>query len=173
MKEAELGAQNYPPIPAGKDLPDVYYIILDTYARDDVLKQEYGFDNSTFLEALQQMGFYIGECSQSNYGQTTLSLASSLNMNYLTELGSFTPDSTDRNTLINLIEYSAVRTNLEARGYKTVSLSAFEPLKIESAAVIDLCVAKRTHSKSRWVWRTKAMSKSASCPAAWIESVTA
>lgn len=38
---------------------------------------------------------------------------------------------------------------------------------------IDLCVAKRTHSKSRWVWRTKAMSKSASCPAAWIESVTA
>ncbi len=40
-------------------------------------------------------------------------------------------------------------------------------------AVIDLCVAKRTHSKSRWVWRTKAMSKSASCPAAWIESVTA
>ncbi len=39
--------------------------------------------------------------------------------------------------------------------------------------IIDLCVAKRTHSKSRWVWRTKAMSKSASCPAAWIESVTA
>jgi len=38
---------------------------------------------------------------------------------------------------------------------------------------IDLCAAKRTHSKSRWVWRTKAMSKSASCPAAWIESVTA
>ena len=44
----------------------------------------------------------------------------------------------------------------------------------ESAAgYIDLCAAKRTHRQSRWVWRTKAMSKSASCLAAWIESVTA
>ena len=48
-----------------------------------------------------------------------------------------------------------------------------DPPLFEILRTIDLCVAKRTHSKSRWVWRTKAMSKSASCPAAWIESVTA
>ncbi len=135
MKEAEPKAQSQTPIPAGQDFPDIYYIILDTYARDDVLKQDMGFDNSAFLDDLIQLGFYIGECSQSNYGQTQLSLASSLNMNYLTELGSFAPDSTDRTALDNLIEYSAVRANLESRGYRTVSLSAYEPLKIESAAV--------------------------------------
>ncbi len=33
-------------------LPDIYYIILDAYARQDTLKEVYGYDNSDFIDYL-------------------------------------------------------------------------------------------------------------------------
>src|ERR1035437_726347 len=63
--------------------PDVYYIILDMYTRADILRQVHKYDNSPFIQQLTAKGFYVGSCSQSNYGITTLSLSSSLNMDYL------------------------------------------------------------------------------------------
>ncbi len=63
--------------------PDIYYIILDGYAREDVLRELFGFDNRPFLEALRRRGFYIATGARSNYAQTRLSLSSSLSMNYL------------------------------------------------------------------------------------------
>src|SRR5262249_55856944 len=63
--------------------PDVYYIILDGYARADTLKRECQFDNSEFLEQLRSRGFYVADQSCSNYPMTFMSLASSLNMSYL------------------------------------------------------------------------------------------
>jgi len=64
------------------DLPDIYYIILDGYSRDDYLLEYFDYDNSPFLTWLTEQGFYVAQCSQSNYAQTRLSLASSLNMDY-------------------------------------------------------------------------------------------
>jgi len=52
------------------DLPDIYYMILDTYTRADAMEKELGYDNSEFLERMEQMGFYIAECSRSNYANT-------------------------------------------------------------------------------------------------------
>ena len=37
-------------------LPDIYYVILDGYARGDVLEQYYGHDNAPFLDALREAG---------------------------------------------------------------------------------------------------------------------
>ncbi len=34
-----------PPQPAGRGRPDIYYIILDGYARHDVMKSHFGYDN--------------------------------------------------------------------------------------------------------------------------------
>lgn len=116
------------------DLPDIYYIIMDMYSRDDVLEQVYGMDNQPFLDRLSVLGFYVGRCSQSNYSQTQLSLSSALNMDYLQNLVDFSEDSTDRTPLDEMIEDNAVRKYLEAKGYRTISLSAYAPLRIESAA---------------------------------------
>src|SRR5207253_1118682 len=33
--------------------PDIYYIVLDSYGRGDVLKEIYGYDNTPFLEGLR------------------------------------------------------------------------------------------------------------------------
>ena len=66
----------------GEQLPDIYYIILDAYARADILKEHYGYDN-TFVDYLQSKDFYVAADSTTNYTTTILSLSSTLNMRYL------------------------------------------------------------------------------------------
>jgi hypothetical protein len=108
--------------PTDSNLPDVYYIVVDAYARDDTLLEDHLFDNTPFLNQLEEMGFYIAYCSQSNYSQTQLSLSSSLNMEYLQALGEqFSPGNTSRVELQDLIRHSLVRQTFEELGYKTVA----------------------------------------------------
>jgi len=64
-------------------LPDIYYLIFDRYASASTLKESYSYDNSSFVNFLKDKGFYVAERSHANYSTTILSLASSLNMNYL------------------------------------------------------------------------------------------
>ncbi len=102
--------------------PDIYYIILDGYAREDALQKLISFDNSEFLDKLRSIGFYIADCSQSNYSQTSLSMASSLNYNYLDALGEeFQGSSDDTSGVIQLLSQSAVRRELENLGYSFVT----------------------------------------------------
>jgi hypothetical protein len=60
-------------IAGGKPAPDIYYIILDSYTRDDIMEDFYNFDNSSFLNDLTSLGFYVARCSQSNFAETHLS----------------------------------------------------------------------------------------------------
>jgi hypothetical protein len=104
--------------------PDIYYIILDGYGRADVLKNEYEYENSEFLNTLRDVGFFIADCSLSNYAQTQLSLSSSLNFNYIDALSDrFVSGSDDRTGLDTLIHHSAARESLEKAGYKTVAFA--------------------------------------------------
>lgn len=117
--------------------PDVYFIVLDAYARDDVLKEHFDLDNSSFLDDLTEMGFYVTRCSKSNYAQTQLSLASTLNMEYIETLGNhYTQENTDRSGLPGLIKKSVVRRFLEQFGYVTVAFeSGFYWTQLKKAAV--------------------------------------
>ncbi|MBN2115880.1 MAG: hypothetical protein JW730_04885 [Anaerolineales bacterium] len=109
---------------AGSQTPDIYYIILDGYGRADVLETQFGYDNSAFLNELQNLGFFVADCSQSNYAQTQMSLASSLNFNYIDALSDrFVAGSDDRTGLDALIHHSAARESLERAGYKTVAFA--------------------------------------------------
>ena len=104
--------------------PDVYYFILDMYTRADLLKSAYGYDNSAFIEELQARGFFVAQCSQSNYVRTELSVASSLNMAYLQGLdSSFDPESIKRRVLWDSYKHNAVRYNFETLGYKTIAFA--------------------------------------------------
>ena len=106
-----------------ENAPDIYYIILDGYGRSDILRDNLNFDNSSFLDSLRNEGFYIAECSQSNYGMTALSLASSLNMDYITTLGDeFTSDNVDRySPLWRLIKDSTTESTFRQIGYQVVA----------------------------------------------------
>jgi len=122
---------------SGQTPPDIYYIILDAYARDDVLQETFTYDNSPFLEQLEALGFYVAHCTMSNYAQTELSLASSLNFDYLQALiEDFSPSSTDRSPLWPLIKKSATRQMLEEIGYQTVAFeTGYNWIKWEDADV--------------------------------------
>ncbi len=124
-------------LPAGQSAPDIYYLILDGYARDDVLRKYYQLDNTAFLNELRRLGFFVAECSQSNYAQTQLSLASALNLNYLDALGSqFTPGNTSHAGLSELIQHSAVRSLLKSLGYEFIAFdSGYDPTRILDADV--------------------------------------
>jgi hypothetical protein len=109
-------------IPETGQPPDVYYIILDAYARDDILLNDHNFDNTPFLQGLENLGFYIARCSQSNYSQTQISLASSLNLDYLPALSDqFSPANTSRLGVDELIEHSSVRQAFEELGYTSIA----------------------------------------------------
>ncbi len=64
-------------------LPNLYYIILDGYANEHILKKHYNFDNSDFTGFLKNNGFYVADSAISNYYSTHPSVASTLNMDYL------------------------------------------------------------------------------------------
>jgi len=109
--------------------PDIYYIILDAYGREDVLMEMFGYDNAPFLRALESKGFYVSKCSQSNYGQTMLSLTSSLNFDYLDSLtSSLTPDKDTRAPLRALGQYNKARKFLSSQGYNIVSFATNFPV---------------------------------------------
>ncbi len=117
--------------------PDVYYIILDMYGRFDTIKEEFGYDNSQFLKELRNQGFYVASCSTSNYSHTALSMASSLNMNFLPALGdNFVPGNTDYSNADAAIENNVVRRYLKEYGYSFVSFeSGFPYVDIPDADV--------------------------------------
>lgn len=106
-------------------LPDIYYIILDAYARADVLEEVFEYDNSEFLDFLRDRGFFVASGSQSNYAQTSFSLSSSLNFEYIDYMTERVGrDSQDRKPLTELIKNSKVRAFLEEHGYQTVAISS-------------------------------------------------
>ncbi len=108
------------------NLPDVYLIVLDSYAREDVLERELNFDNKPFIKNLTDLGFVVPNCTMTNYPYTAQIMPAELNMNYL---DAFYPyDSTmtriDYNIAIDDIRHSLVRKNLTDLGYKTISFES-------------------------------------------------
>lgn len=119
--QGDLELSNLNP-PAADTLPDVYYIVLDAYARADTLQATYEFDNQSFLDRLRSLGFYVANCSRSNYAQTEHSLASALNGGYLESLLQDRPgDERQRSELWPLIRRSQIRSLFEALGYSIVA----------------------------------------------------
>lgn len=124
LRNAIMEAQVVQPEPAAQpapdqSAPDIYYIILDAHGRTDILKEHAGYDNSGFIHSLEELGFYVGECSQTNYSLTLLSIASSLNYTHLEDL----MGESGGLDLQYYISKSAIRKFLEARGYKTVAFA--------------------------------------------------
>ena len=105
----------------GQSSPDVYFIVLDMYARQDLLNEIYNYDNSGFIDDLKQLGFQVIDCSLSNYSQTEMVLASIFNMNYLDVLGQFDAPTQDASDLRQLIKDNAVMQAFRSLGYKLVS----------------------------------------------------
>ncbi|MGI8657707.1 MAG: sulfatase-like hydrolase/transferase, partial [Candidatus Limnocylindria bacterium] len=111
---------------ADGELPDVYYIILDRYAGSTALADTFEFDNEPFLTALEARGFNVARDAHSNYIKTPLSLASSLNFEFLdaSALRSQASGGEDREPIHRVLgDHLAVPSALKAVGYHYVHVS--------------------------------------------------
>ena len=110
-------------------LPNVYYIILDGYPRNDVLKEHMNFDNNEFTNILKQRGFHVAENSYANYSFSSQSISSTMNMGYVNFLADqFGEDSREYNPLlgkdVGLYADNQVIKNFKLMGYKVVKIGS-------------------------------------------------
>lgn len=105
--------------------PDIYHLVLDGYGRADYLADEFGFDNTPFVEFLADRGFYVADDSRANYPMTMVSLSSTLNFEYLhTLLGEDLRDMYDRKLVRELVRQNRATKLLRKAGYSVVSIDS-------------------------------------------------
>lgn len=112
----EIVASPAPATPGEKR--DIYFIVPDRYASNDVLARYFDYDNRPFTDELRRRGFFVADASLANYLRTAHSLAAALNLEYVRRPsaggsgggGSYAP-------LFRAIARSRVATVLKELGY--------------------------------------------------------
>jgi len=105
---------------------DIYYIVLDSYGRQDILKEDYDFDNTEFINYLQSKGFYIASESHSNYAFTHLSLPSTFNFEYLDYINKiYGTDRLKIDPFLNkLFQENKAAQFLKSKGYQFINFDS-------------------------------------------------
>lgn len=100
--------------------PDIYYIILDMYTSDNVMGELMNVTDFHFTDELRKRGFYIAECSRSNYSKTYFSITSSLNLDYIQNLTLFN----DTTSIYPFMQQSLVSRSLKQIGYEVYAFES-------------------------------------------------
>jgi hypothetical protein len=107
----------------GPPPPDIYVLMPDDYARLDVLKQKFGYDDSAFAQELRKRGFVFSRENRSPYSISEENMAAALNMDYVTGLAeTLGSDSQDLRPLPLLIHENRAARLLEPLGYRYTHL---------------------------------------------------
>ena len=105
--------------------PDIYLLLFDQYAGNTALKEVFNFDNTAFKNELERRGFFFTKNSISNYNLTPFSMASILNMDYLTpEMG--VKKNLNVGYCYRMISKSRVLQLLSENGYSFHNYSVFD-----------------------------------------------
>ena len=117
-------------ISENQELPDVYYLILDEYTRNDALIEYHDFSNHEFTEFLENKGFHIAKNSFANYPMSVQSIPATMNMNYInfladeigTEVRNYKPLN-EKN--YGLYPNNMVIKNFKEMDYKIITFNTF------------------------------------------------
>jgi len=105
--------------------PDIYFIILDSYAEEQVLKEMFGYDNSGFVKSLRDKGFVVVDGAKSNYAHTFLSLSATMNMQYVNHLiKEMGIEGNDASVMEAMIRDNQVVRDLKNSGYKIINFAS-------------------------------------------------
>lgn len=107
---------------------DIYFILVDNYGREDILREKDHFDNSELVNALKERGFIFPDCAQANYFATAPDITSILNMSYLDDMGIKDEVYTKRSGYTALGPWmmdSEVMRKFKSYGYHTVTFRGF------------------------------------------------
>jgi hypothetical protein len=106
--------------------PDIYLIVADEYAGNQELKDLFSFDNSRFEQELKNRGFHVNRSTFSNYNSTAYSMASMLNMGYLSPIKNNIMTHATILESQELIRNNKLTPFLEESGYRVLNHSIFE-----------------------------------------------
>lgn len=125
---------------------DIFYLIFDRYGSAPVLEKYYGYDNSPFIDALRERGFFVADNAISNYPKTAHSVASSLNMEYLDGLAEREgADSKDWKPLYRTIPDPKVARFLREQGYRYAHIGPwYDPTASDPTAHVNYHYDKRS-----------------------------
>ena len=107
-----------------------------------MLRELYDLDLQPFVNALEARGFTVPGPSQSNYAQTYLSMASSLNLSYLDDIAATIRESSDRRALAYLIQQNALMTIAKRAGYEVIAIGS-DYSATERLDVADQCLCEQ------------------------------
>ena len=142
------------PLTASSASRDIYYIIVDAHASASTLREIYQYNDDGFTRRLREKGFYVANRSRSNYAMTMLSLASSLNGNYLQSSDS-PAIRTEKEGIIAAkawIEENASMRFLKSRGYQIVFLgSGFGITQSNLHADVEITCGKIDETLGRFI----------------------
>jgi hypothetical protein len=127
MRPAEVSRPSLPMVDQDSlpdDLPDIYFIVPDSFASPAVLKRLFDLDVSPLVGFLEEKGFYVPDNHTSNYPKTYLSLTSTLNMEYLDYL-SVNQNSSDLSLVAPLLSYHNAIIFLKNIGYKFYQMGSW------------------------------------------------
>ncbi len=126
---ARLGRSTAAAAPVGGDAGpgrDIWYLVFDRYGSASSLELQYGIDDRPFLDRLRARGFQILTDSHANYVKTSLSLAATLNLDYLDDLvAAQDPASDDHGPVFERLSDHAVGRFLQERGYQYVHVGSY------------------------------------------------
>lgn len=95
---------------ADQGRPNIYVLLLDGYPRADTLAEFYAFDNRSFLDSLEELGFQVAEDSESEFHQTEQSLLSMFS-------DEIPPEAVDKKRARHLLESAPAFDRLRDAGY--------------------------------------------------------
>src|SRR6266545_570257 len=134
--------------------PHFFLIVLDKYTGPRSLQSNFGFDDTQFLQSLEQKGFVVPRTAHANYNHTFLALAAMLNWQYLdtliTALGRENPSW---RASYPVIEDNRVARALKEDGYKFIFFpTAFPMTKRNRYADAQLPKSTNTSREFESVW---------------------
>ena len=105
-------------ISENQEQPDVYYLILDEYARNDALLEYHNFSNDEFTEFLENKGFHIAKNSFANYPMSVQSIPATMNMDYINFLSDEIGTEVRNYKPLNEKNYGLYPNNMVIKNFK-------------------------------------------------------
>jgi hypothetical protein len=121
--------------------PNIYFFLMDGYARADKLRELSGADNTPFLDSLRDSGFRVIDRATANYPTTWLSVSSTLSMRYIQTEDMPPYRSTAPHYRIMNGDSATVR-RFRANGYRYVHLANGHP-QFNCSGIADLCIGRQ------------------------------
>ena len=115
--------------PSGKPLRDIWVLVFDRYGSAESLRLNYGIEEK-LTPWLAEHGFHVTPDAHANYSRTRLSLASSLNLDYL--------DALRGRPVAELLHDHALGRFLTDVGYRYIHIgSRYEPTRTAASAQVN------------------------------------